>query len=90
MSKRAAVKIEHIVDLPLDKPGFFLRLERRYWQDGSSCLHIAKWARNGAGKATMYYPLQYVQVPWEMSGELGRQIAISQIEEVLCWISLPH
>ena len=43
MSKRKAVRIDHIADLPTDLEGVFLRIERRWWADGSSCLHICKW-----------------------------------------------
>jgi len=42
MSKRKAVKIDHLADLPTDLEGVFFRIEHRYWADGTSCLHIAK------------------------------------------------
>lgn len=63
MSKSKAVRIDHLVDLPLDLPGAFLRLERHYWADGTSCLHIMKWGtQSTTGKVAPWWPPQYVQV----------------------------
>lgn len=69
MSKRAAVRVDHLSDMPLDLPGVFLRFERRFWADGTSCLHIAKWGTRD-GKVSPWWPLQYVQVPWELHRSL--------------------
>lgn len=66
MSKRKAVKVDHICDLRLDRPDMFLRIERRYWADGTSCLHIAKWCKQPKrGAFAPWSPPQYTQVPWE-------------------------
>ena len=72
MSKAAAVKVVHLRDIPLDRPGMFLRVERRYWADGTSCLHIAKWGLQPARqRPAPWKPLQYIQMPWEMRHLLG-------------------
>lgn len=67
VSKRAAVRVHHLADVSLDRPGTFLRLERRWWPDGTSCLHLAKWAvQPGRSCAAPWWPLQYVQLPWDL------------------------
>lgn len=75
MSKAKAVKIDHLADIRLDIPGAYLRIERRWWENGTSCLHVAKWGiqpRNG--KPAPWYPQQYTQVPWELAETLGTAI----------------
>lgn len=75
MSRQAAVRVDHLCDLPLDRPGLFLRLERRHWPDGTSCLHIAKWGvQPETGRPAPWWPLQYVQIPWELAEQLGSAI----------------
>lgn len=65
--KEKAIKIDHIKDVPLDIPGAFLRFERRHWKDGTSCLHIMKWGTQPeTGRQAPWWPLQYVQVPWDL------------------------
>lgn len=64
MSKAAAVKVDHIADVPTDLPGVFLRVERRHWKDGSSCVHIAKWGTQKSGRKAPWIPLQYIQFLW--------------------------
>lgn len=82
MSKRAATRIEHLIDIALDA-GYFLRLDRRYWADGSSCLHIAKWGTQpNTGRDAPYKPLQYVQIRWEIAERVIRQMVASGILEV--------
>ena len=81
MSKRAAVRIDHIGDYPLDLPGAFVRAERRYWADGTSCLHLAKWGyQQNRGCSSPWQPLQYLQVPWELV-EMYAVIAMDCKEE---------
>ncbi len=76
MSKQAAVHVEHLGDVLLDRPGMFLRCERRHWSDGTSCLHIAKWGTQpGTGRPAPWWPPQYVPVPWEMAPDLVRRLA---------------
>lgn len=71
MSKRKAVRVDHLADIPLDVPDMFLRLERRYWPDGTSCLHICKWSfQPKRQKLAPWWPLQYVQLPWWLVGRL--------------------
>lgn len=66
MSRTSAVRVEHIADAPLDR-GLFLRVERRHWADGTSCLHITKWGKQpNTGRLAPYKPFQYVQIPWEI------------------------
>lgn len=68
MSKSKAVKIVPLVDVPLDIPGAFIRMERRFWKDGTSCLHIMKWGIQPNTKvASPWWPLQYIQIPWEIA-----------------------
>ncbi|WP_374712263.1 hypothetical protein [Symbiobacterium terraclitae] len=75
MSKSKAVKVDHLSDMPLDLPGSFLRIERRHWPDGSSCLHIAKWSRQpNTGRPAPWMPQQYIQLPWEYAEALGLTI----------------
>lgn len=75
MSKRAAVRVDHLGDVALDRPDLFLRLERRHWADGSSCLHVAKWSRQpNTGKLAPWWPPQYIQIPWELAEMLGATI----------------
>lgn len=75
MSKPKAVQVDLLADLPLDIPGAFLRLERRYWPDGTSCLHIAKWGRQPeTGRPAPWWPLQYVQVPWGLGAMLAKAL----------------
>lgn len=75
MSKGKAVRVDHLCDLPLDIPGAFLRIERRHWADGSSCLHIAKWGiQPTTGRPAPWWPQQYTQVPWELAERLGATI----------------
>lgn len=70
-----AVRVDHLADIPLDLPGAFLRLERRYWADGTSCLHIAKWGHQPeTGRPAPWWPPQYTQVPWALAGMLGEAI----------------
>lgn len=77
MSKRAALRVDHLGDVPLDLPGVFLRIERRWWVDGTSCLHIAKWGvQPERGTAAPWWPPQYVQVPWEIGPELVRRLIV--------------
>lgn len=72
MSKRKAVRVQHLCDIPLDLDGVWLRLERRWWPDGSSCLHIAKWGiQRETGRPTPWWPPQYTQVSWDVAQELG-------------------
>lgn len=81
-SKSKAVRVDHICDVPLDIPGAFLRFERRFWADGSSCLHIAKWCvQPNTGRTSPWWPPQYTQVPWEMAQEVGLTIteAVSRL-----------
>ena len=80
MSKRAAVRVDHLGDLELDKPGLFLRLERRHWADGSSCLHVAKWGTQpGTGRPAPWWPPQYIQIPWKLAEMLGATIVEAAI-----------
>lgn len=75
MSKRKAIRVEHLGDVPLDLPGACLRIERRHWPDGSSCLHIAKWSRQPqTGRLAPWHPPQYLQLPWELARALGAAI----------------
>ena len=62
--KEKAVKTEFIADCPTGKPGCFLRIERRYWEDGTSCLHVAKYGYV-KGKLRAWWPPQYMQIDWE-------------------------
>lgn len=65
-ARAKAVKVEHLADIRADLPGVFHRVERRWWPDGSSCLHIAKWGpRPGDGRVVPWWPPQYSQLPWE-------------------------
>jgi hypothetical protein len=69
--KRKAVRIDHLGDMPLDLPGVFLRVQRRHWDDGTSCLHIAKWGTQPeTGRKAPWWPPQYTQVPWRLAGPL--------------------
>lgn len=84
MSKRAAIRVEHLADLPLDIPGVFLRLERRYWADGSSCLHIAKWGvQPTTGRPAPWWTPQYIQLPWELGTLFSAELdwALKQTSE---------
>lgn len=75
MSRQAAVRLDHLCDRPLDRPGLFLRLERRWWADGTSCLHVAKWSRQpNTGNLAPWWPQQYLQVPWELAEQLGATV----------------
>lgn len=69
MSKAAAVRTDHLADIPLDRDGMFLRAERRHWADGTSCLHVAKWGTKD-GVSRPWYPQQYMQVPWDLVGSV--------------------
>lgn len=83
MSKEKAVRVEFLADLPLDIPGVFLRLERRHWADGTSCLHIAKWGTQPeTNRPAPWWPLQYVQMPWELGKKLATALtAATRIQE---------
>jgi hypothetical protein len=72
--KEKAVKTELIADCPTGKPNCFLRIERRHWADGTSCLHIAKYGYVN-GKLRAWWPPQYVQVDWELNRLLGSLVA---------------
>lgn len=76
MAREKAVRVEHLVDVPTDKPGVFLRAERRFWSDGTSCLHIAKWGTQPSGRKSPWIPLQYLQVPWELASAVMDDIRI--------------
>ncbi|MFO7172579.1 MAG: hypothetical protein DIU70_006390 [Bacillota bacterium] len=85
MSRRAAVRIDHLADLPADLPGVWWRVERRWWADGSSCLHIAKWAlQPSTGRPAPWWPPQYVQVPWQDARAFLQAVleAVSKSEQV--------
>jgi hypothetical protein len=48
--------------------GYWLVCERRFWDDGSSCLHVAKWGTQpGTGRPAPFYPPQYLQLPWSVA-----------------------
>ena len=71
MTKQTAERVQHLTDVPLDLPGVFLRVERRWWADGSSCLHIAKWGvQPKTGRSAPWWPQQYTQVPWALGEPL--------------------
>jgi hypothetical protein len=61
-----------IREIPLDKPGWTLRVHRLRWPDDSECFQLSKYV-NG----TMYQPPQYVQSPialgdWFDPAEIAR------------------
>jgi len=68
MSGRKARHIEHLGDYCLDLPGAFLRVERRFWPDDTSCLSIMKYGqRKSDGVITAWFQPQYTQVPWDLA-----------------------
>lgn len=75
MTRRRAIKVDRLADIPSDLPGKFWRAERRYWADGTSCLHIAAWGTQPqTGKPAPWWPLQYTQVPWVLSESFLEQL----------------
>jgi hypothetical protein len=75
MSRAKAIKIERLGDYPLDKPGMFLRAERRHWPDGTSCLHIAKWGTPSTQARPMpWWPPQYTQILWPLAPGFLREL----------------
>ena len=76
--KEKAKQIDHIVDCPTGKPGVILRIERRHWEDGTSCLHIAKYATRQGKRGpylSFYRPAQYIQIDWERRNHLTALLA---------------
>ena len=75
--------LEHLADIPLDIPGAFLRLERYWWRDGTSCLHIAKWCvQPETNRVAPWWPPQYTQIPWELAADLAQVLREKVIPDV--------
>lgn len=82
LSKSKAVRVDPLGDTPLDIPGAFIRAERRHWADGTSCLHIAKWGiQPKTGRPAPWWPLQYIQIPWELAGTLTEVLKNALLSE---------
>lgn len=78
VSKPKAIRVEHLADVPLDMPGMFIRCERRHWDDGTSCLHAAKWATQpNRGHPAPWMPQQYIQIPWPQAPEFVRTLLLA-------------
>jgi hypothetical protein len=77
LSQQAAVRIDHLGEMLLDKPEYKLVFERRWWPDGTSCLQIAKWGFQPKKQRWAYFwnPANLLQIPWELApvlfGNLG-------------------
>ena len=66
---RKEVKRETICYLDLDKlqdgKQITVKVIRRFWDDGSSCLQLTKYIELEDGSKRAYYPPQYLQIPWD-------------------------
>jgi hypothetical protein len=80
LSQNAAVRIDRLGEMLLDKPEYKLIFERRWWPDGTSCLQIAKWGFQPKKQRWAYFwnPANLLQIPWELAtvlfGNLGAVI----------------
>jgi hypothetical protein len=73
-ARRQAAKIEELGWIDGDIPGTRWKVERRYWKDGTSCLHVIMWGWRKRRPAdtklmfTTWFPLKMLQLPWELAG----------------------
>lgn len=49
--------------IPLDRPGWEVRVYIKTWPDATSCIDIQKWVQREGGAWSFYSPAQYVQIP---------------------------
>lgn len=76
MSQQKAIHIATLHDFPLDVPDCWLRVERRFWENGTSCLHVYKRGRRKSdGIITGWSQPQYTQLPWECAGAFHERLA---------------
>ena len=69
--KGSWVKREFIGEIQLDKLSdgstAILKAFHKLWADGGECLDIMKYIRFPAGKEQTYYPVQHIQIVWNLA-----------------------
>ena len=63
--------------IPLDKEGWYLRVYRKTWRDGSQCIDIQKWVKRDDGSMSFYKPSQYLQIPISIAGTVVEALGVA-------------